>query len=251
MNIPKYSKTCPEGMFQKIIETSDSQNNRTETIRLCELAKMMENLTEEHLDRIGMSQRVRQEEGKAWVIAWNSIFIQRMPKRGEKIDARIWPGKRKSVMSSRKYAFYTAEGEPLVGASALYVLMDVKNRSMAQPSEALKNLPVVMVEGEPALPGLSIPFPEVLSQKKERTVKPQEIDKNGHMNNTCYLDWIEELLDGRFLQNYTPQTVWIQYNKELLEGQTATLNYELQNNTLFVRGYSETTESFSLKIQCS
>jgi acyl-ACP thioesterase len=74
-----------------------------------------------------------------------------------------------------------------------------------------------------------------------RTVAHEEIDLNGHLNNTHYLDWADGLMGEK-----TPTSLWVQYVKELMEGQEVTLRYELGEDGLYVRGSSVAAESFLL-----
>lgn len=243
---PEYTKDCPEGMLQKTIKVSDMQTDASGRMRVSELARQMEKITEEHLSVFGMSRKELYAEGKIWVIAWNAIHIRRLPMQGETIWLCIWPCKMKSMMHSRKYAFYSLEGEPLACASSLFLLMDSETRSFSEPADRLKSVPVVVVPGEPELPKIRMAFPKTLSECVERVVQPEEIDKNGHLNNTHYLDWAESLHKSSDLEKHVPRSIWVQYSKELKKGQKVILRYEQKEDTLFVRGYSEENDSFLL-----
>jgi acyl-ACP thioesterase len=210
-------------------------------VRPGDLAREMEKITEEHLGILGLSRDRLKAEGKIWVIAWTQIHISRLPALGEQVILRIWPGKMKAMMQVRKYAFYTAAGEPLACAASIFVMMDANTRGFAAPSEILKYLPVVELPGEPDLPPMRLNFPSELGQTMTRTVAHEEIDLNGHLNNTHYLDWADGLMGEK-----TPTSLWVQYVKELMEGQEVTLRYELGKDGLHVRGSSAAAESFLL-----
>lgn len=237
MSFPEYTAVCPAGVYQKKI-TMTGLSGR---IRPGDLAREMEKITEEHLGILGLSRDRLKAEGKIWVIAWTQIHISRLPEAGEQVLLRIWPGRMKTMMQVRKYAFYAADGEVLACAASMFVLMDANTRSFAAPSEILKYLPVVEIPGEPNLPPMRLEFPTELRKTLQRSVLAEEIDLNGHLNNTRYLDWADELTEGR-----VPTSIWVQYAKELLEGQEVTLRYELGEDGLYARGSSAAAESFLL-----
>lgn len=237
MNFPEYTAACPAGVYQKEF----AMTGLTGQIRPGDLAREMEKITEEHLGILGLSRDRLKAEGKIWVIAWTQIRISHLPQPGERVILRIWPGRMKAMMQVRKYAFYTADGEPLARAASIFVMMDAVTRSFAAPSEILKYLPVVEIPCEPGLPPMRMEFPAELNGCLLRTVAAEEIDLNGHLNNTHYLDWADPLLGDRI-----PASVWVQYAKELTEGQEVTLRYGLQEDALFVRGAAEGCESFLL-----
>jgi len=237
MTFPEYTAACPVGAFQKEFAMTGLSGE----VRPGDLAREMEKITEEHLGILGMSRDRLKAEGKIWVIAWTQIHISRLPKLGEQVILRIWPSRMKALMQVRKYAFYTADGEALACAASIFVMMDANTRSFAAPSEILKYLPVVEIPGEPELPPMRMNFPAELEQTLFRTVAAEEIDLNGHLNNTHYLDWTDDLTEGR-----VPTSIWVQYAKELLEGQQVDLQYGRQEETLYVRGMAEGCDSFLL-----
>ena len=237
MSFPQYTAACPAGVYQKKFPMTGLSGQ----VRPGDLAREMEKITEEHLGILGLSRDRLKAEGKIWVIAWTQIHISRLPEPGEQVILRIWPGKMKAMMQVRKYAFYTADGEPLACAASIFVMMDAGTRSFAAPSEILKYLPVVEIPGEPDLPPMRMNFPAELEQTLSRTVAAEEIDLNGHLNNTHYLDWADELTEGR-----VPTSIWVQYVKELLEGEDVLLHYGIQDDMLYVRGISDNRESFLL-----
>lgn len=249
MIFPEYTDKCPEGAYQFETEVLKEQTDSFGRMRIGDLARQMQMLTEMHFDRnAGLSIDELTGRGKSWIIAWTDIQINRLPKAGEKILMRIWPGKNKSVMYSRKYAFYTLEGEPLMTTASLFLLMDRKTRGVAEPPEQMKNMQPVEVEGEPGHPRMRIPFPGEYRNKLTRTVIPEEIDYNGHLNNSHYLDWAEELLDTSYVENHEPKEIWVQYTKELREGQQALLKFTWEKDTMYLHGSDGENEFFLLKM---
>ena len=237
MSFPEYTASCPAGVYQK----SFPMTGLSGQVRPGDLAREMEKITEEHLGILGLSRDRLKAEDKIWVIAWTQIHISRLPELGEQVILRIWPGKMKAMMQVRRYAFYAADGEPLACASSIFVMMDANTRGFAAPSEILKYLPVVEIPGEPDLPPMRLNVPSEPGQTVTRTVAAEEIDLNGHLNNTHYLDWADGLMGEK-----TPSSVWVQYVKELLEGQQVALQHELQETALYVRGVSDGKDSFLL-----
>lgn len=243
MKTPEYTAPCPEGMVEKAVEFKLGALPGG-CVGLGDLAREMEKATEEHLGSYGMSRAELKAEGKIWVIGWTSIFVDRMPEPGEPLLLRLWPGKRKGVMYPRRYAFYTRNGEGLACASSLFLLMDEESRGLAAPTEKLKSIPVVVLPGEPELPPLQKPVPQAPAGKLTRTVGKAEIDLNGHMNNTHYLDWAEELAREEYSRAAAPRQAWVQYQQELLEGQTVELRHHFEGNSLFFGGSREGQDAF-------
>lgn len=249
MSFPVCSMECPNGACQILIEVTKDQTDESQTLCIGALARYMEQITRKHLNQYGLTREGFRARGKIWVIAWTSIEIQRLPKLGEMLLLRIWPSKKRGGMYARKYVFYTVQGEPLAWASSLFTLMDQKTRTLADPDSKLETIPLVSFAQEQPLPKLLQPFPKAWEHCRERIVLPEEIDQNGHLNNTHYIDWAGELRKEAGVECSYPRTVWVQYSRELLEGQTVSLRYQYEDHTLYVRGYHEEEEAFSVMMQ--
>ena len=249
MGIPLYTAECPQGVCQITFEITEEMVNAAGRMSIGALARQMQRITEIHFDQeAGLTGEELLAKGLSWVISWTNIELERLPDKGERVILRIWPGKNKVNLYSRIYAMYTETGEPLMTTSSLFLLMDQKTRSVAVQPEEMKILNPVTISGEPNLPKLQQKFPKILRNQSLRIVSSEEIDYNGHLNNSRYLDWTEALLDEEFYAAHTPKTIWVQYAKELREGETAKLQYAWEKDVMYLRGVHNGEESFLVKL---
>ncbi|MBQ1438897.1 MAG: hypothetical protein IIZ10_04340, partial [Solobacterium sp.] len=72
-----------------------------------------------------------------------------------------------------------------------------------------------------------------------------DIDLNGHMNNTRYLDWIDDMYDMHFHEVTRIRTLQINYLKELSYGDQVTLFYEYENGMYRIDGVMDGDKVFS------
>ena len=70
-------------------------------------------------------------------------------------------------------------------------------------------------------------MPKDLPNSVTHTVTYSLLDKNGHMNNTRYLDWVSDLLPAAFHKSHCPAEIVLCYLSEALEGQHISLCYGL------------------------
>lgn len=245
---PEYVENCPEGACELEFEVSDKEVDDNKKFKLIDAARRMECATQKHLDAFDIDKPQLNAVGKSWVISWSEIYVKRLPEAGEKIFLRIWPCKNKTMMFSRKYAFYDSNKEAIISATSLFILMDQSTRKMTTMPEGVKPFPVVEMPGEPGYPKMIMKQPFELNRETKRIVTPDEIDSNGHLNNAYYIGWTEDLLKECNCDRQGIKKLWIQYTKELREGQEVTLKYDVQDGTLFLRGICEDAESFLASI---
>lgn len=250
MGVPLFTTECPQGVYQIAFEITEDMINETGRMSIGALARQMQHITESHFNQeAGLTGEALLAKGLSWVISWTNIELLRLPEKGEQVILGIWPGKNKVNLYSRIYAMYTADGEPLMATSSLFLLMDQNTRTVAAQPEEMKILNPIVVRGEPNLPKLQQRFPAVYRNQMQRTVSTEEIDYNGHLNNSKYLDWVEELLDSNFYTEKTPKIIWVQYVKELREGETAKLRYTWEDEVMYVRGIHNGEDSFLVKME--
>ena len=76
-----------------------------------------------------------------------------------------------------------------------------------------------------------------------RTVTYSCLDRNGHMNNTKYLDWVDDLLPAGFHRDRTAREFVICYLSEALEKQEIRLDWTLsETGCLQVDAHREKTD---------
>ncbi len=161
-----------------------------------------------------------------WAILRTHVQITRLPRSGETIRVETWPMPTSRVAYPRSVVAYDESGCEVFRAISLWCLMDTQSRSMVLPGKS-----GVMVDGtlrgnELAVPGsLSI---KGLSSTCSRTVLFSDLDRNGHMNNTRYLEWMGDLLPSAFHRNHTPKEFTVCYHSEAMEGEPLDIHYELK-----------------------
>ena len=168
-----------------------------------------------------------------WAITRQHVQITRLPRAYETITIETWPVPASRVAYPRSTIGYDEHGNELFRCMALWVLMDLKNRTMILPGKS-----GIVVPGH--IRGLELPAPKslsprVLSAAQERTVRFGQLDRNGHMNNTKYLEWAMDLLPGAFHAGHPLKSFTVCYLNESREGDRVTLHHALgEDNVLQV-----------------
>lgn len=242
-----FINNCPAGVYQEEIQIIPEHIDAVGNVTPGALARIMQHMTEAHMDEAGLGYQHLREKGLLWFIVWTSIQIEESPKQGESCIVRTWPGELKLGMYARRYAFYTKDGKELLKTSSLFMMIDETTRKMVPPDELPGELAEVVVEGQLGLPKQRIKFPE-LPLTQTHTVADYEIDKNGHVNNAYYLDWAYDLLNTEYVGKHPLKYCWVQYDKELMLGQKAELRHTVQGNEFYVKGVSEGNSSFQIKM---
>ena len=147
-----------------------------------------------HCYALGVGRDVLGSRNLFWAVVRQRVQIQRLPMIGETMTLETWPGETTRAAYPRYTIARTENGEVLFRCAALWLMMDGDSRSMVLPDKSGVLVPGVRREEQIALPG-SLP-PAVLGHQETRRVRYSELDANGHMSNTRYLNWLEDLFPG-------------------------------------------------------
>ena len=162
-----------------------------------------------------------------WAITRHKVQITRMPQRGETITIETWPMPTTRVAYPRSMVAFDAQGNELFRSISLWVLMDLDNRNMILPGKSGISVNGTLRGTELATPHSLLP--KQLGNQITRTVTYSLLDRNGHMNNTRYLDWVDDLLPSAFHAGHTAREFTVCYLSEALEGQQIQLDWELSD----------------------
>ena len=144
--------------------------------------------------------------------------------KGETITVETWPMPTTRVAYPRATVAYDEVGREVFRIISLWVIMDLDTRAMILPGKSGVEVPGCTRGGELAVPGSLAP--KVLERCEERTVRFTDLDRNGHMNNCRYLEWVTDLLPSAFHKEHPMAELTVCYLSEAREGEQLQLHWQ-------------------------
>ena len=185
---------------------------------------MMQEVAGNHFAQMAMDYDSLAQRGLFWAITRNKVQITRLPMRGETIRLETWPMPTTRVAYPRSIVAYDEDGNEVFRSITLWVLMDANNRSMVLPGKSGIDVVGTLRGNELASP-LGLPAKALVNRRK-RYVNFTDLDRNAHMNNTRYLDWVYDLLGAEFHKDHTLREFTLCYLNEAREGQQLELSWD-------------------------
>ena len=217
-----------ESVYSQEFHVTDNCVDCFGNLKLSTLLYFSQEVAGRHFDRIAMTYEQLSLRGMFWAIIRQRVQITRLPRSGETITMETWPMPNTRSAFPRSAVAYDREGRELFRVLSLWVLMDVQNRRMILPGKSGIALPGTVRGNELDAPG-SLPASD-LRFSRARSVCFTDLDRNGHMNNTKYLDWIADLLPSGFHSSRTPLEFTVCYLSETREGQELTMSWEMEED---------------------
>lgn len=228
--------------FSSELHITASDVDMFERLRMSSLFRYLQEISIAHSDMLGTGREEVQRFGAVWVLSRIRVQVERMPEHGQDVTLETWTGETHHAVFPRYYRMLSSDGTVCLQASSIWLLMHTDTRRMILPSTVGFQVPSTQLQPGLTLPG-ALAMPD-FSRLAERTVQYSEIDLNGHVNNTRYLDWIDDLLEPMFHQFHPWNAMQINYINEMRPNEKSALHYNLSENSLAVLGTREGQKCF-------
>ena len=223
-------------VYEYSFRVDDLSTDRFARLRLSGVLFAAQEAAARHSALLGAGQADLDEKALFWAVTRHKVQITRLPRLGETILVQTWPMPTTKTAYPRAVVALDEEGRELFRVISLWVLMDQAKRALVLPGKS-----GVLVDGTVRGGELTVPhglLPKDLAQNTLRTVTYSCLDRNGHMNNTRYLDWVEDLLSSDFHRDHPAVEITLCYASEALEGEQVRLNWALsESGVLQVDGH--------------
>ena len=166
---------------------------------------------------LGVSDKaILEDYNLVWIITDYDIEVVRLPRFAEEITIETEALSYNRLFCYRRFTIYDETGQELIHMMATFVLMDRDSRKVhaVEPeivSPYQSDFDKKLIRG-PKYANLEEPV------SKDYHVRFYDLDMNGHVNNSKYLDWIFEVMGADFLTQYIPNKINLKYVKEVRPG---------------------------------
>lgn len=214
-----------EPIYTDTFTVNDAAVDRYGRLRPSMILSCIQQAAGRHCSLLALDYETLEKRRLFFAVTRHHVSISRLPHRGETIRIETWPMPTTKVAFPRSVIAYDEQGGEVFRAISIWVLMDLDTRAMVLPGKSGIDLAGALRGTELACPrALAM---KVLPNSSRRTVCFTDLDRNGHMNNTRYFDWIDDLLPSDFHLSHPVSEFTICYHTEAREGQTLTLGWEV------------------------
>ncbi len=196
--------------------------DRDERLLLPAVFKLLQEAAIKHADQFDAGARAMVTRGESWVLNRVAAVINRYPNYEEALRIETWSSGIRGFKGFRDFRIH-AGNEPIASASSLWLYVALKTRSLTRVPEAI-------AQAFPSRPGavfhpdldklkLAPPGPSA-PHRTRVSIRYSDVDGNGHVNNTAYLDYLQTALVRAGLPP-RPARLEIQFVKEIAPGSDA------------------------------
>jgi|GEM_PF-1233875 len=185
--------------------------------------QLFQDSANEHSTNLDLSvNNLADRHGVAWILMRMRVEAIKMPLRDDDICIETWPLP-SSPMYERDFIIYDKNGDPLLKCGSVWIIMDMESRNIIRDRilkyEHIEMLTDRAVGGK--LKQLREPGP--LERVYDRLIHYTDIDYNGHVNNTRYVEYCYDCLDLSFYERNRVSAFEINFVNECMTGETIVL----------------------------
>ena len=205
--------------YSQDLRIASYQTDLTARIRPSAILEIMQEMAGAHAELLDIGRKRLDPMHLAWVLTRVEVQMERMPRSGEVISVETFPMPNRRVFFPRYFIFRDTQGCQIGCAGSMWVVLDTTTRKMANGAEIAAFMPDNRDLSTPM--GMPATVEAICGEPAESLRLPvyTDLDVNGHVNNTRYLDWCCNALGIDVMREHAMCRFAVNFNLEVLPGQ--------------------------------
>ena len=222
------------------------QTDLTARMKPSAILEIMQEMAGAHAEMLNVGRSRLDPMNLAWVLTRVEVRMERYPRSGEMIQVETFPMPNRRVFFPRYFIFRDSEGKQIGCAGSMWVVLDITTRKMANAAEIVASMPDNSDLNAPM--GMPATVEEIAAASQESLRIPvyTDLDVNGHVNNTRYLDWCCNALGIDVMRTHEMRRFAVNYNQEILPGQEVRTVLRYEGNTFSFSGFEGDIRHFDV-----
>ena len=215
-------------------------------VKLSTLFMYFQEVSSLHSELLGVGKGETIDKNLHWVISRFLVEVHRLPRYGDKIKIKTYPGNNNGLFFYRHYLITDMKDNVMVKANSIWLIVDGLTHQIKRNPFNGYLLPIYHLEGELANPDKVV---EVANDYLyTRKVRYSDIDLNSHLNNTRYIELIQDSFDLDFYRCHKIKSILINYNQEFKANDEVKI-YGSSSNPYIISGRKDDKDHFVAKLE--
>ena len=180
----------------------------------------MEEAAGNHAESLGFGVDFLQEKGITWVLARMQLEVYELPVSTDTVVVKTWPVEVERLQFRRDFTLSDGNGRDFVRAVTDWVIIDLASRRLLKIPDFIAACQVPNAPRAFTKEKLRIDGQENSPELKSFVVRKADIDRNRHVNNVRFSDWMLESVPDDICENKKLSGLQIIYRAEAVYGDT-------------------------------
>jgi len=190
--------------------------------------------------------------GVTWVLVRMRVDIERLPEWNEEITIQTWPIEPNRFEFDRDFTVLDQRGKTIIRANSTWVIMGMKDRKIRR-AESIGNFYPILTK-ERAIPEKfrRLKASDHLEYAYTKKIGYSDVDINGHLNNTKYIDYIMDCFSVPEHEKYEATSIEVHFSNEALPGEHLLLfkdTSQIGEGKVYIEGQKKGNEQTVFKAE--
>ena len=213
-----------------IVETYNT--SYFQTIKLSDLFRYLQEVGSQHSETMKIGFDDLKSNNGAWVLTKQLLEVERLPKALEKFTIHTWSHKHNKIVASRNFLITDENGKVIIKATSDWVVINLEKRRIIPLTKI--NVDYIQSYNYELFPQplhKIVVCEDKLVNEFTKKVRFSDIDLNGHMNNTCYVDMVLDSMAEFFTQRQQLKLVNTNFIQEVKHLEEITIRtFQIESN---------------------
>lgn len=225
----------------------------TKKVKLSSIFSYFQEIASMHVDNLGIGvTTIEEKHNIAWVLIRIRVDIIQYPRWKDEVIIETWPQLPRKLEFERDFIVRDLEGNIMIRAVSTWIILDIGSRELRKSELIAIEYPSIIEERaiDCRLGKLkAFGEPEIAYKK---VIGYSDIDINGHLNNSKYVDFIMDCFSVENHKQYNVKSIQVSYINEALPGDTVMFCRDisaLNSNIIYIEGINERDHGMVFKTQ--
>jgi acyl-ACP thioesterase len=205
-----------EKIFRREYVVETYNTSYFQTIKVSDLFKYLQEVASQHSEIMKIGFDDLKDNKGAWVLTKQLLEVKRLPNALEKFTIHTWSRELNKIVANRNFIVMDKQNNIIIRATSDWVVLNLEKRRIIPLSKL--NLDSIQsydydLFSEP-LTKINIISANLINEFTKK-VRFSDIDINGHMNNTCYVDMVLDSMAEYFDQRHSLQLINTNFLQEV------------------------------------
>jgi medium-chain acyl-[acyl-carrier-protein] hydrolase len=153
--------------------------------------KYFQDAASEHVYEMGVSGLHLRTKNLAWVVLQYQVKFLGYPRWNQTVYLKTWRHTERNLYEIRTYEIRDEQGRLLTEGKSVWVMIDAGRK---RPVRLKNNMPPGLMTGTAPVENSCTEIPALSQPEFEQIfrIRRQDLDFNGHVNNTVFIEWALE-----------------------------------------------------------
>jgi medium-chain acyl-[acyl-carrier-protein] hydrolase len=182
----RYSETGSDGLLKPV-----------------QVFKYFQDAASEHAYEMGVSGLHLRPRNLAWVILQYRVKFLGYPRWNQTVYLKTWRHAERNLYEIRTYEIRDEQEQLLTEGKSVWVIIDAGRK---RPVRLKNNMPPGLMTGAAPVENSCAEIPALSQPEFEQIfcIRRQDLDFNGHVNNTVFIEWALETVPELVVQHLLP-----------------------------------------------